>query len=499
MKNLTPLEYAGQRVLLSRQVAEVFGVMYAKVKKTFQSHRAKFVAGVHFYLLEGQELKEFRTEHLNQFKRMRMAQMIYLWTASGVALLSKRFEGGEKIYAELAREYFQVEDAEQVPQIVTIQGVRGYIDAKGVVWLNAEDVARGLGFVMIRNERVTKSCDNGARYSAVRWNTVNEYLRVFAPFIDDSEVRALIEKGVGLGDYIPENLFYLLAMKANNETAKKFQSEIVTKFVEANKKSRPQVEPLTIENVHCYIDAKGVAWLNVEDVARGLGFTQIKNGVEYVMWWRVENYLKEFGFSADVRNGFIPENMFYRLAMKASNAAAQKFQAKVADEILPELRKKGYYSVNNEPTEESKKKRKSRSEYASVYGMKMSNNLVKIGHSDDVEGRIPEVERESGWQVKDEYHTPRMERPRAIKEEFRLHKKYSHVKVHGEYFNADFDDVKGDIDEITLTLEEEIVIGVSDNDKKLLVEMTLGLPDSPFKEQLAKETANLLLGEKIFV
>ena len=201
MKNLTPLEYAGQRVLLSRQVAEVFGVMYAKVKKTFQSHRAKFVAGVHFYLLEGQELKEFRTEHLNQFKRMRMAQMIYLWTASGVALLSKRFEGGEKIYAELAREYFQVEDAE-VPQIVTIQGVRGYIDAKGVVWLNAEDVARGLGFVMIRNERVTKSCDNGARYSAVRWNTVNEYLRVFAPFIDDSEVRALIEKGVGLGDYM---------------------------------------------------------------------------------------------------------------------------------------------------------------------------------------------------------------------------------------------------------------------------------------------------------
>ena len=40
---------------------------------------------------------------------------------------------------------------------------------------------------------------------------------------------------------------------------------------------------------------------------------------------------------------FIPENMFYRLAMKASNAAAEKFQAKVADEILPSIRKHGAY------------------------------------------------------------------------------------------------------------------------------------------------------------
>ena len=40
---------------------------------------------------------------------------------------------------------------------------------------------------------------------------------------------------------------------------------------------------------------------------------------------------------------FIPENVFYRLAMKASNEAAKKFQAKVADEILPAIRKTGVY------------------------------------------------------------------------------------------------------------------------------------------------------------
>lgn len=106
------------------------------------------------------------------------------------------------------------------------------------------------------------------------------------------------------------------------------------------------MEIITIQNVRAYIDAQGTAWLNAEDVARGLGFTEIKNDVEYVKWRRVNEYLREFGFSPDVaKDSFIPENMFYRLAMKASNAAAEKFQALVADEILPTLRKTGTYSI----------------------------------------------------------------------------------------------------------------------------------------------------------
>ena len=101
---------------------------------------------------------------------------------------------------------------------------------------------------------------------------------------------------------------------------------------------------ITIQNVRGYLDEQGTAWLNIEDVARGLGFTQIKSGVEYVRWETVNGYLNEFGFSQLVGKGkYIPENMFYRLAMKAKNAAAEQFQAKVADEILPSIRKHGAY------------------------------------------------------------------------------------------------------------------------------------------------------------
>lgn len=108
------------------------------------------------------------------------------------------------------------------------------------------------------------------------------------------------------------------------------------------------MEIITIRNVHAYLDEQNTAWLNVEDVARGLGFTQSKNSVKYVRWETVNNYLREFGFSQLVgKDDFIPENMFYRLAMKAKNELAERFQAIVADEILPTLRKHGVYATSD--------------------------------------------------------------------------------------------------------------------------------------------------------
>ena len=104
-------------------------------------------------------------------------------------------------------------------------------------------------------------------------------------------------------------------------------------------------EVLNINNVRGYLDKEtGTAYLNAEDVARGFGFTREKNGVEYVMWDRVNRYLSEFGFSTQVRkDDFLPENMVYRLGFKASNEAAQKFQAVLADEVLPAIRRHGAY------------------------------------------------------------------------------------------------------------------------------------------------------------
>lgn len=114
---------------------------------------------------------------------------------------------------------------------------------------------------------------------------------------------------------------------------------------------------VTIGNVRGYADEENVAYLNLEDVARGLGFvTTAASGNVVVRWTRFLNYLLEFGVATsghDVATGvitareqlpkYIPENIFYKLCMKANNTLARAFQDKVADEILPSIRKNGYY------------------------------------------------------------------------------------------------------------------------------------------------------------
>lgn len=101
-----------------------------------------------------------------------------------------------------------------------------------------------------------------------------------------------------------------------------------------------------ISGVKCY-EENGTAYLRLEDVARGLGFTETAaSGNECIKWSRVKKYLSTLGVDTSVDGtipDYIPENIFYRLAMKAKNETAEKFQALVADEIIPSIRRTGGY------------------------------------------------------------------------------------------------------------------------------------------------------------
>lgn len=95
--------------------------------------------------------------------------------------------------------------------------------------------------------------------------------------------------------------------------------------------------------------------VNLEDAARGLGFVENKfstSGERYIKWQRVNGYLEEFGVSQQVaKDDFIPESVFYLLAMKANNETAKKFQIWVATDVLPNIRKTGTYKVPSSPME----------------------------------------------------------------------------------------------------------------------------------------------------
>lgn len=61
--------------------------------------------------------------------------------------------------------------------VVTIKGIRGYIDSEGTAWLNLEDVSRGLGFITVA------TCGN----ETIRWNRVYQYLKDYNYSVDDSK------------------------------------------------------------------------------------------------------------------------------------------------------------------------------------------------------------------------------------------------------------------------------------------------------------------------
>lgn len=105
--------------------------------------------------------------------------------------------------------------------------------------------------------------------------------------------------------------------------------------------------------------------ISAEDTAIGFGWTQEKNGKIYVKWERLNSFCREMGFSPQVgKDDYIPESLFYRLGMKASNATAEKFQNWLALDVIPSIRKTGSY--------EMPKKKQSNERLASV------NNAVKI-------------------------------------------------------------------------------------------------------------------------
>lgn len=88
--------------------------------------------------------------------------------------------------------------------------MRCYIGNDNIIYLNVEDSAKGLGFVNYDK--------NGNK--KITWDIVRNLLKRFN-----------YNKKVKAEDYIPENIFYLLTMKADNESATNFQMWIANEVI----------------------------------------------------------------------------------------------------------------------------------------------------------------------------------------------------------------------------------------------------------------------------
>ena len=109
MNELTVLEHNSIRVMTTEQLAEAYGCAPKQIQQNFNNNRVRFIAGKHFFVLEGQDLQTFRLplENIESVVGSRAPSLI-LWTKQGAARHSKMLgtERAWDVFDELEESYF---------------------------------------------------------------------------------------------------------------------------------------------------------------------------------------------------------------------------------------------------------------------------------------------------------------------------------------------------------------------------------------------------------
>lgn len=114
MKDLMRIEQAGQPVLTTDQLAQAYECDGRQIKQNFNNNADRFVAGRHYFKLEGDDLQKLRVENID-LQISPMTRCLYLWTKRGASRHCKML-GTDKaweVFDQLEETYF---NRPQVPQ-----------------------------------------------------------------------------------------------------------------------------------------------------------------------------------------------------------------------------------------------------------------------------------------------------------------------------------------------------------------------------------------------
>ena len=81
---LEPITYKGEVVITTNQLAESYETDVKNISNNFNRNKTKFEEKVHYYLLQGEELKKFKAIHLLD-ESLKFVSQLYLWTHRGAS------------------------------------------------------------------------------------------------------------------------------------------------------------------------------------------------------------------------------------------------------------------------------------------------------------------------------------------------------------------------------------------------------------------------------
>lgn len=109
LNQLSVVEYKNTRVLTTLQLAESFESSSKIINRNFQRNRDRYISGIHYFALTGDELKSFKGMRQND-ATLKYVSTLYLWTEKGAWLHAKSLNNDKawQAYNLLVDSYYKV-------------------------------------------------------------------------------------------------------------------------------------------------------------------------------------------------------------------------------------------------------------------------------------------------------------------------------------------------------------------------------------------------------
>lgn len=128
MNELQKVEYNETLVLTTQQIAEAYGTEPRVISNNFGRNKDRYAEGKHYIRLEGESLKEFKTNH--HFDESSKVNKLYLWTQKGALLHAKSLNTDKawEAYDKLVDSYFEkkesrIDRSQLSPEIQALYGL----------------------------------------------------------------------------------------------------------------------------------------------------------------------------------------------------------------------------------------------------------------------------------------------------------------------------------------------------------------------------------------
>lgn len=155
--------------------------------------------------------------------------------------------------------------------------IRTILNPDGSISVSAEDTAIGFGWCRTETK-------NGKAYTSVMWSRMNGYCKELG-----------FAHKCAKDDYIPESLYYLLGMKANNKKARKYQMWLAMEVVPSIRKTKTYTMPNTTIDTHTEgstykaVPESDIAILARQDTER----LRLISDIMHLLWQRESSIERE--------------------------------------------------------------------------------------------------------------------------------------------------------------------------------------------------------------